>query len=71
MFNPDWQPRYVLKQAIAAPKGSRLETVAHFDHSAANQNNPDATQRVVFGPEILHGYFDFTVDGHTPKTTAR
>ena len=70
-FNPDWQPSYVLKQAIAAPKGSRLETVAHFDNSAANKNNPDATQRVVFGPEIMNGYFDFTVDGHMPKTTAR
>ncbi len=70
-FNPDWQPSYVLKQAIAAPKGSRLETVAHFDNSASNKNNPDATQRVVFGPEIMNGYFDFTVDAHTPKTTAR
>ena len=70
-FNPDWQPSYVLKQAIAAPKGSRLETVAHFDNSAANKNNPDATQRVVFGPEIMNGYFDFTVDAHTPKTTSR
>ena len=70
-FNPDWQPSYVLKQAVAAPKGSRLETVAHFDNSAANKNNPDATQRVVFGPEIMNGYFDFTVDAHVPKTTAR
>lgn len=70
-FNPDWQPSYVLKQAIAAPKGSRLETVAHFDNSAANKHNPDATQRVVFGPEIMNGYLDFTVDAHTPKTTAR
>ena len=70
-FNPDWQPSYVLKQAIAAPKGSRLETVAHFDNSAANKHNPDATQRVVFGPEIMNGYFDYTVDGHTPTRTAR
>lgn len=70
-FNPDWQPSYVLKTAIAAPKGSRLETVAHFDNSAANRRNPDPTQRVVFGPEIMNGYFDFTVDAHTPKTSAR
>jgi len=70
-FNPDWQPSYVLKQAIAAPKGSRLETVAHFDNSAANKHNPDITQRVVFGPEIMNGYFDYTVDGHTPTPTAR
>jgi mono/diheme cytochrome c family protein len=70
-FNPDWQPSYVLKEAIAAPKGSRLETVAHFDNSAANRRNPDPTQRVVFGPEIMNGYFDFTVDAHRPATSAR
>jgi hypothetical protein len=25
----------------------------------------------VFGPEIMNGYFDFTVDAHTPRVTAR
>lgn len=70
-FNPDWQPSYVLKTPIAAPKGSRLETIAHWDNSAANRHNPDPSQRVVFGPEIMNGYFDYTVDAHTPKTSAR
>lgn len=62
-FNPDWQPSYVFKQAIAAPKGSRIETVAHFDNSPQNKKNPDATQRVVYGPEIMNGYIDYSVDG--------
>lgn len=61
-FNPDWQPSYVFKQAIAAPKGSKLETLAHYDNSAANRSNPDPSQRVVFGPEIMNGYFDYTLD---------
>jgi hypothetical protein len=61
-FNPDWQPSYVFKTAIAAPKGSRLETIAHFDNSPQNKKNPDATQRVIYGPEIMNGYVDYSVD---------
>lgn len=70
-FNPDWQPSYVLKHAVAAPKGSRLETIAHWDNSVANKNNPDPTQRVSFGPEIMNGYFDYWIDGHTPAPARR
>lgn len=61
-FNPDWQPSYVLKAAIAAPKGSRIETLAHYDNSTGNKYNPDPTVRVPYGPEIMNGYFDYTVD---------
>ena len=61
-FNPDWQPSYVLAEAIAAPKGSRLDTLAHYDNSAANRYNPDPGQRVTFGPEIMNGYFDYSID---------
>ena len=67
-FNPDWQPSYVLKEAVAAPKGAKLETLAHYDNSAANKSNPDPTQRVIYGPEIMNGYFDYTVDSHHPRT---
>lgn len=69
-FNPDWQPSYVLKTPIAAPKGTRLETVAHWDNSAANRHNPDPSQRIGFGPEIMNGYFDYTVDADVPTRTA-
>lgn len=68
-FNPDWQPSYVFKHAVAAPKGSRLETLAHYDNSAANKSNPDPSQRVVFGPEIMNGYFDYAVDNQRPRGT--
>ena len=70
-FNPDWQPSYVFRNAIAAPKGSRLETLAHYDNSAANKSNPDPAQRVSFGAEIMNGYFDYTVDGQKRATAAR
>jgi hypothetical protein len=58
-----WQPSYILKTPIAAPKGSRIDTIAHYDNSPANKQNPDPTQRVRYGPEIMNGYFDYTVKG--------
>jgi hypothetical protein len=68
-FNPDWQPSYVFKKAVAAPKGSRLETIAHFDNSTANKRNPDPTQRVIYGPEIMNGYVDYTIDSERMSVT--
>ncbi len=65
-YDFNWQMHYNLREAIAAPKGSRLECVAHYDNSAKNKYNPDPTQLVQFGPqtwdEMLAGYFDYTVD---------
>ena len=61
-FSDSWQPSYILKTPTAAPKGSRIETIAHYDNSAANRQNPDPTARVKYGPEIMNGYFDYTVD---------
>ena len=57
-FNPDWQPSDVFERAVAAPKGSRLETIAPYDDSAANGRNPGPSQRVVYGPEIMNDYVD-------------
>lgn len=59
----DWVFTYVMEQPIAAPKGSRLETHAVWDNSAANKANPDPTARVKFGPEIMNGYFEYVRDG--------
>lgn len=69
-FDDAWQPAYLLKTAIAAPKGSRIETIAHYDNSAANKRNPDPKRRVPYGPEIMNGYFDYTIDSQN-LTTAR
>jgi hypothetical protein len=61
-WNYGWVLTYVLAQPVAAPKGSRLETIAHWDNSAGNKLNPDPTARVPFGPEIMNGYFEYVID---------
>ncbi len=62
IWEDDWEPSYHLKTPVAAPKGSRLEAVAHFDNSAANENNPDPKQRVRYDEETMDAYFEYTVD---------
>jgi hypothetical protein len=61
-----WQLTYFLKEPVAAPKGSRLEVVAHHDNSAKNKFNPDPTATVRWGDqtwdEMMIGYLDYTVD---------
>jgi hypothetical protein len=62
----NWQMTYVFKEEVAAPKGSRLECVAHYDNSVKNKFNPDPTKLVKWGPqtwdEMMIGYVDYTLD---------
>lgn len=62
----NWQLNYWLRQPVAAPKGSRLECVAHHDNSTGNKFNPDPTKEVRWGPqtweEMMIGWFDYTLD---------
>jgi hypothetical protein len=62
----NWQTRYELAEPIAAPKGSRVECLAHFDNSTANKWNPDATKNVRWGQqtweEMMIGFIGFTLD---------
>lgn len=62
-FNYGWVFTYELAEPIAVPKGSRIETAAHWDNSSANSFNPDPSLRVNFGVEIMNGYFEYTIDG--------
>jgi hypothetical protein len=61
-----WQLTYFFREPVAAPKGSRLEAVAHHDNSERNKFNPDPTKFVTWGPqtweEMMIGYFDYTRD---------
>ncbi len=61
-----WQLTYFFKEPVAAPKGSRLEAVAHHDNSRRNKFNPDPTKFVTWGPQtwedMMIGYFDYTRD---------
>lgn len=62
-WNPDWDISYQLAQPIVAPKGTRLELVAHYDNSADNPRNPDPTKDLVFGTdEMMIGFIDYLVD---------
>ena len=65
-YDFNWQTRYELAEPIAAPRGSRLECIAHFDNSAGNKFNPDPTRRVLWGQqtweEMMIGFVGFTRD---------
>jgi hypothetical protein len=65
-YDFNWQLNYWLKQPVAAPKGSRLECVAHHDNSTANKYNPDPSKTIYWGPqtweEMMIGWFDYTLD---------
>ncbi|HEV8210549.1 MAG TPA: hypothetical protein VGP77_10520 [Vicinamibacterales bacterium] len=63
-YDFNWQLFYYPKNTVALPKGTRLDLVAHYDNSAANRNNPDASKPVRFGEastaEMMFGMFEFT-----------
>ncbi|MEW6125714.1 MAG: thiol-disulfide isomerase [Acidobacteriota bacterium] len=65
-YDFNWQTRYEFAQPVAAPKGSRIECVAHFDNSTKNKWNPDATKEVRWGQqtweEMMIGFVGFTLD---------
>lgn len=65
-FDFGWQLTYVFREEVAAPKGSRLEVIAHHDNSAKNKFNPDPTATVRWGDqtwdEMMIGYLDYTID---------
>jgi len=74
-YSFNWQTRYELKEPVAAPRGSRLECVAHFDNSTKNKWNPDATKSVRWGPqtweEMMIGFVGFTLDNQNLKVNPR
>jgi hypothetical protein len=65
-YNFNWQVYYYPVKPLAAPKGTRIEAVAHYDNSAKNPRNPDPAKEVRFGEqtwdEMMNAFFDFTVD---------
>jgi hypothetical protein len=65
-YDFNWQLNYFLKEPIAAPKGSRIDCVAHHDNSAGNKFNPDPSITVRWGDqtweEMMIGWMDYTID---------
>jgi hypothetical protein len=62
-WEDDWQPSYLLKTPVAAPKGSTLVVLGRFDNTSGNENNPDPKQRIVYPNEVMDGFFEYTIDG--------
>jgi hypothetical protein len=66
-----WQSYYMLKEPVAAPKGTRLDCVAHFDNSEKNKHNPDPKKEVRWGDqtweEMMIGWMSFTYDNQQPN----
>ena len=69
-----WQTYYVLKESLAAPKGTRIDCLAHFDNSEKNKYNPDPKKEVRWGDqtweEMMIGWMSYTVDAQQNKPDA-
>ena len=48
----DWEPTYYFKQIVPLPKGTRIDVVAYFDNSDANQKNPNDPPKPLKWAEI-------------------
>lgn len=71
-YDFNWQLVYFMKEPVAAPKGSRIDCVAHHDNSERNKFNPDPTKEVRWGPqtweEMMIGWLDYTIDSQNLRT---
>jgi mono/diheme cytochrome c family protein len=69
-----WQSYYILKEPLRAPKGTRIDCVAHFDNSTANKYNPDPKKEVRWGDqtweEMMIGWMTFTFDSKAVRPPA-
>jgi mono/diheme cytochrome c family protein len=70
-YDFNWQTYYQLKAPVAAPKGTRIDCLAHFDNSTNNRFNPDPTQEVKWGDqtfeEMMIGWMSYTFDKNEVK----
>ena len=64
-YDFNWQTSYVFSEPLKLPEGTTLHCTAHFDNSADNPANPDATKPVRWGDqtweEMMIGWFDIAV----------
>lgn len=61
-YDFNWQLRYILKEPLKVPRGSKMLCTAIYDNSANNAANPNPNARVRFGDqtedEMMIGYFE-------------
>ncbi len=69
-----WQVYYYPVKPLRMPKGTKIETIAHFDNSTKNAQNPDPSKPVHFGEqtweEMMNGFFDFVPVQNAGKPAA-
>ena len=74
-YDFNWQTRYELAEPVFAPKGSRIECIAHFDNSPKNKWNPDPTKAIRWGQqtwdEMMIGFIGFVREGEKVAAHAR
>ena len=63
-YDFNWQNTYRFTTPMRAPKGTRIDCVAHFDNSKDNPANPDPTKAVRWGDqtweEMMIGWMGYT-----------
>ena len=76
-YDFNWQNTYRFASPLRLPKGTRIDCLAHFDNSADNPANPDATQEVRWGDqtweEMMIGWVGYVPDQQTstPDTSSK
>jgi mono/diheme cytochrome c family protein len=74
-YDFEWQLSYLLAEPKLLPRDTKLEVIAHFDNSANNKANPDATANVRWGDqtweEMMIGFFGTIVDAATDASSPR
>jgi len=68
-FDYAWQPGYRFEKPLELPAGTRLEMDGHWDNSANNPNNPDATVTVKWGQQIWEEMFGGGITVLVPRGT--
>jgi hypothetical protein len=72
-FDYNWQLGYDFAKPVVLPKGTRLETIAHYDNSSNNPYNPNPDIDVSYGPqtvdEMAVSFMGFIVDMHVNPNT--
>ena len=65
-FDFNWQLGYEFAKPVVLPKGTRLESIAHFDNSENNPYNPNPGIDVKYGPqstdEMAVSFMGFIMD---------
>ena len=65
-FDFNWQVGYEFAKPVLLPKGTRLESIAHFDNSQNNPWNPNPNIDVMYGPqttdEMAVSFMGFIID---------